>query len=67
MTGEELKYIRDLAERDNVNRFTTAELHFNMGGVTNNVSNNTDLDGVVTYIEEHVSEALESVAEGVHS
>jgi len=66
MTGEELKYIRDLAERDNVNRFTTAELHFNMGGVTNNVSNNTDLDGVVTYIEEHVSEALESVAEGVH-
>jgi tape measure domain-containing protein len=66
MTGEELKYIRDLAERDNVNRFTTAELHFNMGGVTNNVNNNTDLDGVVTYIEEHVSEALEAVAEGVH-
>lgn len=66
MTGEELKYIRDLAERDTVNRFTTAELHFNMGGVTNNVNNNTDLDGVVTYIEEHVSEALESVAEGVH-
>jgi len=38
-----------------------------MGGVTNNVNNNTDLDGVVTYIEEHVSEALEAAAEGVHS
>jgi hypothetical protein len=67
LSGEELKYIRDLAERDTVNRFTTAEIQFNMGGVTNNVTNNTDLDGVVAYIEEHVSEALESVAEGVHA
>jgi tape measure domain-containing protein len=67
ISGEELKYIRDLAERDTVNRFTTAEIQFNMGGVTNNVTNNTDLDGVVAYIEEHVSEALEAVAEGVHS
>lgn len=66
VSGEELKYIRDLAERDTVNRFTTAELHFNMGGVTNNVSNNTDLDGIVTYLEERVSETLEAVAEGVH-
>jgi len=67
ISGEDLKYIRDLAERDTVNRFTTAEIQFNMGGVTNNVTNNTDLDGVVAYIEEHVSEALEAVAEGVHS
>lgn len=67
ISGEDLKYIRDLAERDAVNRFTTAEIQFNMGGVTNNVINNTDLDGVVAYIEEHVSEALEAVAEGVHS
>ncbi len=67
LSGEELKYIRDLAERDTVNRFTTAELHFNMGGVTNNVNNNTDLDGVVSYLEEKVGEALEAVAEGVHS
>lgn len=67
ITGEDLKYLRDIAERDTVNRFTTAEIQFNMGGVINNVTNNTDLDGVVAYIEEHVSEALEMVAEGVHA
>jgi tape measure domain-containing protein len=67
LSGEELKYIRDLAERDNVNRFTTAEVHVEFGGITNNVSSEMDLDGVVSYIEEHVSEALESVAEGVHA
>lgn len=66
ITDEELKYIRDLAERDTVNRFTTAELHFNMGGVTNNVSSDVDLDGMVSYIEEKVGEALEIAAEGVH-
>lgn len=66
LSGEELKYIRDLAERDTVNRFTTAELHFNMGGVTNNVSSEVDLDGMVTYLEEKVGEALEIAAEGVH-
>lgn len=66
LPGEELKYIRDLAERDTVNRFTTAELHFNMGGVTNNVSSEVDLDGMVTYLEEKVGEALEIAAEGVH-
>jgi tape measure domain-containing protein len=67
LSGEELKYIRDLAERDTVNRFTTAELHFNMGGVTNNVSSDVDLDGMVSYIEEKVGEALEIAAEGVHN
>jgi len=67
ITGEDLKYLRDIAERDTVNRFTTAEVHVEFGGITNNVSSEMDLDGVVSYIEEHVSEALESVAEGVHA
>lgn len=67
ITGEDLKYLRDIAERDVVNRFTTAEVHVEFGGITNNVSSEMDLDGVVSYIEEHVSEALESVAEGVHA
>ena len=67
LSGEDLKYLRDIAERDTVNRFTTAEVHVEFGGITNNVSSEMDLDGVVSYIEEHVSEALEAVAEGVHS
>ncbi len=40
---ENLKYLRDVAERDTINRFTTAEINFDMGGVTNNVSSGIDL------------------------
>lgn len=63
---EELKYLRDLAEQDVINRFTTAEISVDMGGIVNHVSQNTDLDGVVTYLEETLYATLESVAEGVH-
>lgn len=67
MTGEELKYIRDLAERDNVNRFTTAELTVNFSSDIKAANSEVDLDGVVAYLEEKVNETLEVVAEGVHA
>lgn len=63
---EELKYLRDLAEQEVVNRFTTAEIKIDMGGITNQVNQNTDLDGVVTYLEEKLYETMEIAAEGVH-
>lgn len=64
---EDLKYLRDLAEQDIVNRFTTAEIQVNLGGVNNNVSTGTDLDGVVSYLEEKLYQTMEIAAEGVHS
>ncbi|NBJ16631.1 MAG: tape measure protein [Dehalobacter sp. 4CP] len=63
---EELKYLRDLAEQEVVNRFTTAEISVNLGGVVNNVSSEMDLDGVVTYIEDRLYETMQVAAEGVH-
>ena len=66
ISGEELKYLRDIAERDVINRFTTAEVKVEFGGITNNVSSETDLDGMVTYLSDRVTEELEVVAEGVH-
>lgn len=65
-TNEELKYLRDIAERDVINRFTTAEIKVDMGGVTNNLSSEMDLDGVVDYLANGVQEAMEKCAEGVH-
>jgi tape measure domain-containing protein len=62
---EELKLWRDVAERDAVNRFTTAEVTVDFGGVTNNVSSEMDLDGIADYIAERTEEALLAVAEGV--
>jgi tape measure domain-containing protein len=59
---EELKLWRDIAERDAVNRFTTADLSINFGGITNNVSSEMNLDGIVDYIAENVEETLGIVA-----
>jgi len=66
-TEENLKLWRDIAERDVVNRFTTAEVNVNFGDVNNNVSDNMDLDGIVDYIAESLEETLHSVARGVHA
>ena len=66
VTNEDLKYLRDIAEQEAINRFTTAEIHVDMGGVTNTVNQNADLDGVIDYLTTGVQEAMERVAEGVH-
>jgi methyl-accepting chemotaxis protein len=66
VTNEDLKYLKDLAEQEVINRFTTAEIRVEMGGVTNTVNQNVDLDGVVDYMVTGVQEAMERIAEGVH-
>ena len=66
ITSEDLKYLRDIAETEVVNRFTTAEIKVDMGGITNNVSSDTDLDGMVDYLATSLNEAMEKAAEGVH-
>lgn len=64
--SEDLVYMRDLAEREVVNRFTTAEIKVDMSGMTNRVENNTDIDGVVKRFTDGITEALDTAAEGVH-
>ncbi len=66
MTDEDLKYMRDIAERETVNRYTTAEIVVNMGGITNQVNKMEDLDGIITHLVDGVNEAVEIAAEGVH-
>ena len=65
ITSEDLKYLRDLAETEVVNRFTTAEIKVEMTN-HNNISSEMDLDGVVDYLANGVNEAMEKSAEGVH-
>lgn len=66
ISEEDLKYLRQLAEAEAVNRFTTAEIKVDMTN-HNTVNGNNDLDGIVTYLTESVREALEVAAEGVHA
>ena len=66
ITEEDLSYLRDIAEREAINRFTTAEISVDMSGMQNNISNGMDLDGVISGLTEGVNEAIDSMAEGVH-
>lgn len=62
---EDLKYLRDIAEQETINRFTTAEIKVEMTN-NNNINSEMDLDGVVDYLANGVNEAMEKAAEGVH-
>ena len=66
MTDEDLKYMRDIAERDTVNRYTTAEIVLHMGGITNNVSKMDDLDGITTKLVDNIIQEIEIGSEGLH-
>lgn len=65
-TTEELKYLRDIAERDAINRFTTAEVKIDMTGMQNRIEGGADLDGVISALTDGFTEALLTAAEGVH-
>lgn len=65
ITSEDLKYLRDIAEREIINRFTTAEISVSMTN-HNNVSSKMDLDGITEHLRSTVEEQLYATAEGVH-
>lgn len=66
ITEEDLKYLRDIAEQETVNRFTTAEVTINQTN-HNNISSEMDLDGVMSGMTDAVNEAIEITTEGVHT
>lgn len=65
ITSEDLKYLKDLAERDTINRFTTAEIRIEQTN-NNTINSEMDIDGVVDRLTIGVNEAMMKAAEGVH-
>lgn len=65
ITEEDLKYLRDIAEQEAVNRFTTAEITIEQTN-HNTVSGDMDLDGIITGLTDAANEAADMIAEGVH-
>lgn len=65
ITEEDLKYLRDIAEQEVINRFTTAEINVSLSN-QNNINSDMDLDGVVTYMKDVLVETVQTAAEKVH-
>ncbi len=65
VSEEDLKYLRDIAEQEAINRFTTAEIKVDMSGMSNTVHNTNDLDGIVDGLTTRVLEAMDVVKQGV--
>lgn len=65
ISSEDLKYLRDIAEQEAINRFTTAKITVEMNN-QNTVNSNMDLDGIVDHLATRVTEAMEVVAAGAY-
>lgn len=62
---EDLKYLRDIAEREAINRFTTAEIRIEQHN-ENHIGSGMDVDGIMDKWCGTFAEQLNVQAEGVH-
>lgn len=65
ISEEELKYLTDIAEREAINRFTTAEIKIDMQN-NNSIASGMDIDGIVMQLEDKLYESMEIAAEGAY-
>ena len=65
MTEEDLEYLRDIAEREAINRFTTAQITIEQTN-NNTIGSDMDIDGVMEKWNQDFTEVLETAAEGVY-
>ncbi len=66
VSEEELKYMRDLAEQETINRFTTAKITIDQSGMQNTIKNKDDFGSFMALLTDSFGEAVEMAAEGVH-
>ena len=66
ISEEDLKYLRDIAEQETVNRYTVAEITIDQSGMQNNINSGDDIDGFMTKLTDSVNEAVDNMTEGVH-
>lgn len=64
-SNEELELLRNIAEREAINKYTTAEIKVEMHN-NNNISSEMDLDGFINVLENKLVEAMAVSAEGGH-
>lgn len=62
---EDLAYMKDIAEREVINRYTTAEIHVEQHN-ENHISKDVDVDGIMDMWATDFAEKLDISEEGVH-
>ena len=66
ISNERLKFLRQIAERDNINKYTTAEVKLDFSGMQNNLRSDADIDGFLNKLKDTIREGIATGAEGVH-
>lgn len=64
ITDEDLKYLRDIAEREVIDRTVLKSVTIDMSGMTNKVENMQDLDGISTYLAKSLRQQMAVSMEG---
>lgn len=67
ISEEDLKYLRDIAERDAINRFTTAEIKVDMSNSFGDIRETADVDGIIDRLATKIEEQMAVSAEGVYT
>ena len=65
ITEEDLKYLRDIATREAINRFTTAQIKIDQKN-ENHIASDMDVDGIMDIFAVGFADRLNVSAEGVH-
>lgn len=66
IVDEDLKFYRDMAEQEVINRYTTARVDINVEN-QNNIASDVDADGMITHLIDQLGEAMDAGAEAVHA
>ena len=58
--------MKDIAEREVIDRTVFRDITVSLGGVSNTVNNMNDLDGIPEYLGNVIAEQMAVSAEGAH-
>lgn len=64
-TADDLAFLREAAEREAINKYTTATINIDVGGVTAGDTGGNDFDGVLRRLNDVLIESVENGAEAV--
>lgn len=64
---EEIKDMKDYATQEQINKYTNARVTIEVGGISNNISSDVDVDGVIGKLTEVLQDSMASSAEAVYS